>query len=514
MSAAREERRKQSSTSGRQRTSAACDACRDRKVKCVFRPNETVCCTCQQLDIDCTRVKPRGKRGPKNRYVQALRSQTRSSTPAQDLATTSISPCSFEMNAPEDSHELTLELIAPMPILQQIISDWFGWIHPVAPIFQHDQIMDQIRRSAMNNSDSSFIILVSSICAATIASLRRRRGLYGTVTVEHCLDLAERLGLWSRKNPITLEGALAMYNFSSATHHEHGFDSPCAHRFSAGASIGVKYLIYHELEKMSFINQQILKRLYWLLFAGQCTSDMHGRPLLMLHHAHEQINSLIPLEVYDEEVSISDRTDTSSCGQVRRAPSYVPGLNALSRVFLIWQSSQATATQTMANLQEHIKRAQQALERLPPELTWKGHPSSPMGGETHHSPASEIGDFGTDVQIVNIKVTQLHVRSNLLEQMNTLAKTQNLLITPSIIVEERHRVVDELLEVLDAMPDEVFDANGYSIIPKIRDIGSALLDEVRTGNQGGNLQAGLNLDRLLKKLESLDVRPLGQDSYW
>ena len=132
---------------------------RDRRLteanKCVFRPNETICCTCQQLDIDCTRVKPRGKRGPKNRYspcfpstcarpngdsyVQALRSQIRSSTPAQDLATTSISPCSFETNAPEDSHELTLELIAPMPILQQIISDWFGWIHPVAPIFQHDR---------------------------------------------------------------------------------------------------------------------------------------------------------------------------------------------------------------------------------------------------------------------------------------------------------------------------------------------------------------------------------------
>ncbi|KAF2016645.1 hypothetical protein BU24DRAFT_462777 [Aaosphaeria arxii CBS 175.79] len=446
---------------------------------------------------------PKSDLGQKGAQRTALRAQLDGTAQVQASETPSLTPPSAESISFGETRQLTLELIAPMPIVHRIISDWFGWIHPVAPIFNQRQIFGRLMECETAMPDASFLILISSICAATVASLRRRRGLYGSVTVEQCLELAESLGLWSGKNPITLENSLAMYNFSSATHHELGIDAPVAYRFSAESSIGVKYLIYHELQHMSFYDQQILKRLYWLLFAGQCTSDMYGRPLLMLHHAHEQINDLIPLDVHDDEPPTSASPDHGlyAANQPR---SYVPGLNALSKMFLIWQSSQTTSIQTMANLQEHIKRAQQASEALPPTLMWKSHRSSPARGDTA-LPANETSDFGTDVQTVNIRVTQLHIRSNLLEQMNGLARTQNLLITPSIIVEERHRVVDELLEVLEEMPHEVFDANGCSIIPKIRDIGSALLDEVRTGTQGGNLQASMNLDRLLKKLEELDV---------
>lgn len=153
----------------------------------------------------------------------------------------------------------------------------------------------------------------------------------------------------------------------------------------------------------------------------------------------------------------------------------------------------------MANLQEHISRTYRILENLPPELKWNGQPS----------PNSDFG-FGFDVQKVNLKVTQLHIRSNLLEQMNTIAKVQGLLVTPNAIVKERHRVVDELLDILYHMPDEVFQANGYSIVPKIRDIGSALLDKLRTGSQGSSLQASIDLDRLLAKLENLDWTPVAQ----
>ncbi|KAJ4316889.1 hypothetical protein N0V94_005231 [Neodidymelliopsis sp. IMI 364377] len=155
----------------------------------------------------------------------------------------------------------------------------------------------------------------------------------------------------------------------------------------------------------------------------------------------------------------------------------------------------------MQNLQAHIERAHRIVDNLPPELSWKGS-------------AQVNGDFGFDVQTVNLKVTQLHLRSNLLEQMNTIAKTEGLLITPHAIIEERHRVVDELLDVLYHSPTEVFDANGYSIIPKIRDIGSALLDELRTGSHGRTLQASVNLDRLLAKLENLDLRPVTATPYF
>jgi len=115
---------------------------------------------------------------------------------------------------------------------------------------------------------------------------------------------------------------------------------------------------------------------------------------------------------------------------------------------------------------------------------------------------------GFNVQKVNLKVTQLHIQSNLLEQMNYLAISQGCVITPDAIIDERHHVVEELIGVLYAMPEEVFDANGYSIVSKIRDIGGALLDELRTGEHGRTLQASVALDRLLAKLENLDLNPM------
>ncbi|KAJ4373199.1 hypothetical protein N0V83_003492 [Neocucurbitaria cava] len=341
------------------------------------------------------------------------------------------------------AEQLHLELIAPVPTIHQIINDWFDWIHPVAPILHR--------------------------------------------------NLADHLALWSSASKITLERTLTLYNLSSAVHHEYGIDSSLTHRFSGEASVGVKYLLHQELDEMPFVDQQILKRLYWLVFAGQCTCDMHGRHLLVLRHAHEPIRSLLPMEIPDEQLLLGrEPSPTSSQGGNH---SYVPGLNALSRLFLVWQTSQAVPYQTMENLQEHISRAQQVLNDLPPELSYTGQ-------------ASQVGDFGFNVQKVNLKITQLHIRSNLLEQMNTLAKDQHLRITPNAIIEERHRVVDELLDLLYRMPTEVFDANGYSIVPKIRDIGSALLDELRTGSHGRTLQASINLDRLLVKLEELDLRPI------
>jgi hypothetical protein len=243
---------------------------------------------------------------------------------------------------------------------------------------------------------------------------------------------------------------------------------------------------------MSFIDQQILKRVYWLMFAWQCTDEIHGRSPIVLHRAHEAPGALFPLEVSDEQL-LHGSTSTSN-EFPEHNPSYVSGLNALSRLFLIWQSSQAIPIQTMSNLQDHVLRAYRVLADLPPQLSWANS-------------ANQTGAFGFNVQKVNLKVTQLHIRANLLEQMNTHARNQCVAMTPDAIVEERHLVVEELLHVLYTMPEEVFDANGHSIIPKIRDIGSTLLDELRTGSHGRTSQASSNLDKLLAKLETLDLHP-------
>lgn len=59
------------------------------------------------------------------------------------------------------------------------------------------------------------------------------------------------------------------------------------------------------------------------------------------------------------------------------------------------------------------------------------------------------------------------------------------------------------------MPRETLEANGHSLVPKIRDIGAALLGEVRMGESSGTVgeQTRLDFQRLLEKLEILDYRP-------
>ncbi|KAF2188510.1 hypothetical protein K469DRAFT_565891 [Zopfia rhizophila CBS 207.26] len=473
----------------RRHVSSACDACRARKVKCLVTDGAVNCFTCTELNIACTYVRPRKRRGPKNRYVQDLQSNTHDlNTPLR------ISPSlQDDPNSPENL-ATSLDAVAPRAIVKQILDDWFELIHPVAPIFHRGQFIERLscRESVI---DASFLVLVASVCAATVAGLERRRSLYGSVSVQHCLLVAERLGFWTYTHNFSLERCQAAYNFATATWHEHGMDSAVTHRLAADAIAGVKFLLYYQLDGMPFMDAQLLKRLYWLLFAGQCTADMLGRPMALLHSPHEQVQSLIPLDISDDELLRGVASGTPASITPSKLPrSYVPGLNFLSQLFTVWHSSRATP-KTISNLQDHINRTQHVLDSLPPELTWKGHPSSPQS-------QPDEGDFGTDVQTVNLKVTQLHIRSNLLEQINSLARSQGLAITRAIITEERHRVVDELLDILYHMPHEVFDANGYSVVPKIRDIGSTLLDEA----QIGEYSATVSLDRLLAKLENLDVR--------
>jgi len=332
-------------------------------------------------------MRPRKKRGPKNRYIQSLRARL-----DNDGTTTT----QVERERPR------LELIAPAAIIHRVMADWFDMIHPVAPIFHRALFMQKVSE---DDGSTTFFLLVVSICAATVASIRRRRHLYGDISVDACLQLVERFGIWRPNNQITLERALALYNLCIAVNHEHGLDTPLSYRLCAESSISAKYLVHESFEQMSFMDQQTLKRLYWLIYAHQCTCDMHGRQILILRHAHESFGHLLPLEITDDQL-LGD-ADTSRMESASPRFSYIPGLNALSKLFMIWQSSQAITTQSMDNLHDHIMQAQRLLEDLPPELAWR---------------SSHVGQFAFEVQKVNLKVTQLHIRSNILEQMNILAR--------------------------------------------------------------------------------------------
>lgn len=145
--------------------------------------------------------------------------------------------------------------------------------------------------------------------------------------------------------------------------------------------------------------------------------------------------------------------------------SYVPGLNSLSDIFNVWHEVQLTppSPDPSACLDRYLSRVQQVIDGLPPELRWRGGLSRPPSVTQGH-----------EVQIANIFITSLHVRSNLLQKLDPSWRS----------ILEHQRIVDDLLEILYHLPQPVFNANGSSVVPKIRDIGAAYLEQVEKGGTG------------------------------
>lgn len=188
----------------------------------------------------------------------------------------------------------------------------------------------------------------------------------------------------------------------------------------------------------------------------------------------------IPSDLSDDQLDPDDPSDHSWHGDTT---SYVPGLNCLSHLFKIWHELLTTPSpwDPETALQQCSAKVQSVIDHLPPELRWRGGLSRPPNVTHHH-----------DVQIANIFITSLHIRSNLLQRLKPTRDS----------VPEHQKLVDDLLEILYHLPQAVFNANGSSVVPKVRDIGAAYLEQVE-GHSDGDSARG-KLERVLRKLDDLD----------
>lgn len=190
-----------------------------------------------------------------------------------------------------------------------------------------------------------------------------------------------------------------------------------------------------------------------------------------------------PLEITDAELATVTVGEEKWHGNTR---SYVPGLNILSQLFMVWHDCQQSDSNDLAHWHKWMDTMLSALDDVPPELRWRG-------GLTRH----RRGNFGTDVQMVNIYITQIHIRSFLLDQMGRIAKEVNDSTTIAEVIRSRQDLIDDMLAVVYQVPEDTLEANGYSLVPKLRDIGLTLLNI-------NSEKDFYNLDRLLAKLERLD----------
>lgn len=204
-------------------------------------------------------------------------------------------------------------------------------------------------------------------------------------------------------------------------------------------------------------------------------------------NAFADIEPLRPRNLNDKELCDIPSSDETWHGHSR---SYVPGLNALIDLFMLWYRSQQGHTSNLTHLQGYLDQVLSSLDQIPPELRWRGGLSKP--------PKS---NFGTDVQMVNLYITQIHIRSFLLDQMASAVQSSQNATAISEINNSRQNLINDMLAIVYQMPEDTLEANGNSLISKLRDIGLALL------NGSSSEIAFVNLDRLLAKLDRLDVRP-------
>lgn len=282
----------------------ACDLCSRRKVKC--DDSNIPCKPCRELGADCTWERETKRRGPPNKHAEAAKAAKRA---RMEMAATGVSEVSGVSGAPSPQIAaktlmnissdglLDAESIAPMPVLELLVDDYFTYIHPLAP-FPHEPTFRQSFANREDRSKPEFLTLLASMIGALVASFPRSareylKAQYSThlfpkaiVLVERCREVAllTRGNKWILKQPKTLDDACASYllalsavntlQWNAARHfmsetltliRELGFQKP-KHPEELPTFGSDPYS--QELSPFNHVKDQIAKRLFWCLLLG------------------------------------------------------------------------------------------------------------------------------------------------------------------------------------------------------------------------------------------------------
>ncbi|KAG7131286.1 hypothetical protein HYQ45_010085 [Verticillium longisporum] len=431
----------------------ACDTCRSRKIK----------------------EKIRRKRGPAKR-------STLRHTPRDEAATTSPASSSNAPSIPQPTagsplgsqHAISSPSVADInsqasptvvsggldfhglcsrSLVLSILTDWSRFVWPLASLLHKKRFLRRVLQRE-DERNPTFCALVLSTCAVTVTTLRRNSfHKYRGVTVAKCIGLIEQGQMLQRPAAYTLDWCISCYNVASSLHALDGDAELRVYQAIKDAMAGVQWLLFcdGERETRSLHDQEMLKRLYWLMSMWQ------------LYWSVEET-------------------------WMRDDEQYITGLNSLIDIMLVWEDAKVDMTHKSPTdtLREGMARIQAVLDNLIPELRWSG------GLARYPQPCRSH-----EAQTVNILITSLYLRSNLL---------QNLGQIPGIT---HQGIVSDVLEILEHISEEVQEANGFSLVKKVRDIGAAYLQELRvTGDgtmQAVDESAQRTVNTLLARLERLDT---------
>jgi hypothetical protein len=415
--------------------------------------------------------------------------QSQQSLERRALLETTDSPPFHEQVAVTNSRVRCSYLtLAPYETIRQILDDWFTYVHPVAPILHRDSFMRIFdRQDAAAAEDCEFSALVISLCAATIAALRTTSAAYSNmITVEKCCGMLLDVDGLKGSLPVSLIRSQTKYNLAVSLNQERGMDAAECQLLMIETFGMVGRLVHYHSEEMSLEDRELSKRLYWLCFAGECTAGLHSRPYVIPSLVFSNFEASMPASLCDADLAPITPGEELWHGNTT---SYIPGLIALSKIFMLWVKSQQGDCSNLGHLRNYLDLAASVLDDLPPALRWRGGLSRPLKS-----------NFGTDVQMVNLYITQIHVRSFLMDQMHRAAIKAGDHAVVGDVKESRQALINDMLAIVYQMPEATLEANGFSLVGKLRDIGISLLDE-----ENDPQLAYANLDRLLAKLDRLDT---------
>lgn len=216
------------------RLSRACDNCSQRKVKCdAVRP----CKPCLDLNLECTNNRIVKRRGPPNKAVEAIRlkkqrmeesGQAGFQAPGYPNAAAgaphTAAQALVSIAGTDNQVRLDAEAIAPRPILEALVDDFFTYIHPLCP-FPHQPTFQAAFVNREDRTNPEFLALVASMIGALVASFPRTARAHlknqqsthmfprAITMIEKCRDVAleARGAKWAAKQPKTMNDAATSY---------------------------------------------------------------------------------------------------------------------------------------------------------------------------------------------------------------------------------------------------------------------------------------------------------------
>lgn len=281
----------------------ACDMCSMRKVKC--DDTDVPCRPCRELGVECTYNRETKRRGPPNKHAEAAKAAKRARiehtvvTATGAIFNVSPSPQTAAKTLMTISTDgvLDAESIAPMPVLELLVDDFFTYIHPLAP-FPHEPTFRQSFANREDRTKPEFLGLLASMVCALVASFPRSarehlKAQHSThlfpraiVMIEKCREIAllTRGSKWQLKQPKTLDDAATSYFLGLSSGYTHQWNA--SGQFMAETLTLVRELGFNRPKHagdlptfgndncspdplpFNHVKDQIGKRIFWCLLLG------------------------------------------------------------------------------------------------------------------------------------------------------------------------------------------------------------------------------------------------------